>query len=166
MIAAEGYVATTPDIRRFRQAALAAPEGSPLRALAALRDFHSISEMRDMVFHVQEHRTTLPAIKTLLATLGVRFLGFQMPPVIVADYARRFPKIVIGPTSTAGMRTRRQIRARSPACTSSGYRSRGSTQRKDNEHRLSSHPASLPERTLRMAVAAAISRSATARCRA
>jgi len=92
VIEAEGYAATAADIRRFRAAAIGAPEGSPLRALAALRDFHSVAETRDLLFHVQEHRTTLPAIKTLLATLGVRFLGFQMPPAVVADYARRFPE--------------------------------------------------------------------------
>ena len=90
--AAHGYGATAADIRRFRQEALAAPAGSPLTRLPAYRDFHSTAECRDMLFHVEEHRTTIPAIKALLATLGLRFVGFQLPPNVFGEYARRYPK--------------------------------------------------------------------------
>ena len=90
--AAHGYAATAADIRRFRQEALVAPAPSPLARLAMYRDFYSTSECRDMLFHVEEHRTTIPAIKALLADLGLRFVGFQLPPSVVSEYARRYPK--------------------------------------------------------------------------
>lgn len=90
--AQHGYSASATDIRRFRQDALAAPADSALRRLAAYRDFYSTGECRDMLFHVEEHRTSLPAIKALLATLGLRFVGFQVTPAVAGEYARRFPK--------------------------------------------------------------------------
>ncbi|MEP7275321.1 MAG: tetratricopeptide repeat protein [Betaproteobacteria bacterium] len=88
---AHGYASTASDIRRFRQDALSAPADSQLSRLASYRDFHSTSECRDMLFHVEEHRTTLPAIKARLTDLGLRFVGFQVPPAIAAEYARRRP---------------------------------------------------------------------------
>jgi tetratricopeptide (TPR) repeat protein/SAM-dependent methyltransferase len=89
---AHGYRAVAADIRRFRQEAIAAPSDSSLRRLVAYRDFHSTSECRDMLFHVEEHRTTIPAIKALLAELGLRFVGFALPPAVAGEYARRYPK--------------------------------------------------------------------------
>jgi len=91
-IAQHGLAPTPADIRRFRDAAMAAPPDSPLARLATLRDFHSVSECRDMLFHVQEHRTTLPAIARLVAERGVRFVGFATTPAVAGEYARRFPK--------------------------------------------------------------------------
>jgi len=90
--AAHGYGPTATDIRRFRQEALSAPADSPLRRLAEYRDFHSTGECRDMLFHVEEHRTTIPAIKALLVALGLRFVGFQLPPGVTGEYARRHAK--------------------------------------------------------------------------
>ena len=34
---------------------------------------------RDLMFHVQEHRFTLPEIESALTSLGLKFLGFEMP---------------------------------------------------------------------------------------
>ena len=39
-------------------------------------DFYSLSNFRDLLFHVQEHRFTLPQIKNSLAELGLEFCGF------------------------------------------------------------------------------------------
>ena len=41
-------------------------------------DFYSLSEFRDLLFHVQEHRFTIPQIKGLLNYLGLRFCGFEV----------------------------------------------------------------------------------------
>jgi tetratricopeptide (TPR) repeat protein/SAM-dependent methyltransferase len=41
------------------------------------RDFYSLSTFRDLLFHVQEHRFTLPQIKDCLSQLGLKFCGFE-----------------------------------------------------------------------------------------
>ena len=40
-------------------------------------DFYSLSELRDLLFHVQEHRFTIPQIKDCLDDLGLKFCGFD-----------------------------------------------------------------------------------------
>ena len=42
------------------------------------KDFFSSSECRDLIFHVQEQRFTLPQIETALQSLDLKFLGFEM----------------------------------------------------------------------------------------
>ena len=41
------------------------------------QDFYSISEIRDLLFHVKEHQFTLPEIDKILSKLGLRFCGFE-----------------------------------------------------------------------------------------
>ena len=45
-------------------------------------DFYSTSNVRDLIFHVQEHRFTLPQIKNSLDELGLKFCGFENKDVI------------------------------------------------------------------------------------
>tara|TARA_B110000503_G_scaffold86579_1_gene131737 strand:+ start:1943 stop:4396 length:2454 start_codon:yes stop_codon:yes gene_type:complete len=40
-------------------------------------DFYSMSSLRDLLFHVQEHQFTIPQIKQCLAELGLKFCGFE-----------------------------------------------------------------------------------------
>ena len=40
-------------------------------------DFFSLSMLRDLVFHVQEFRFTLPQIANRLNELGLKFCGFE-----------------------------------------------------------------------------------------
>ena len=40
-------------------------------------DFYSLSTLRDLLFHVQEHRFTIPQIKNCLTELGLEFCGFE-----------------------------------------------------------------------------------------
>ena len=46
--------------------------------IEGLTDFFNLSECRDLLFHVQEHRFTLPEIDAALGSLKLRFLGFEM----------------------------------------------------------------------------------------
>ena len=46
------------------------------------RDFYSLSEVRDLLFHVQEHRFTLPQIKNCLIELGLEFCGFEAESIM------------------------------------------------------------------------------------
>ena len=45
-------------------------------------DFYSLSELRDLLFHVQEHRFTIPQIKNCLKELGLEFCGFERGNVV------------------------------------------------------------------------------------
>ncbi len=64
------------DIRKFRQS-LAASHNKNHQLLTKSNDFFSLSMMRDLIFHVQEHRFTLPKVKNCLEELGLKFCGFE-----------------------------------------------------------------------------------------
>ena len=48
-------------------------------------DFYTMSTFRDLLFHVQEHRFTIPKIKDCLAQLGLTFCGFEADKIIVTS---------------------------------------------------------------------------------
>jgi 2-polyprenyl-3-methyl-5-hydroxy-6-metoxy-1,4-benzoquinol methylase/Tfp pilus assembly protein PilF len=89
-IAARGYGSAAGDIRKARQD-LMAQEDEALRKVALFNDFFALSECRDLLFHVQEHRMTLPQIKDFLAAAGLTFLGFELDVRTAQKYAERFP---------------------------------------------------------------------------
>ena len=80
IIAEKGYTTSAEDIRRCRQDFIAmAEDGNPTMAkICNYRDFFSLSECRDALFHVQEHRFTLPQIEAALQALKLKFLGFEL----------------------------------------------------------------------------------------
>ena len=45
-------------------------------------DFYSLSTLRDLLFHVQEHRFTIPQIKDCLYELGLNFCGFESDKIV------------------------------------------------------------------------------------
>jgi len=82
---------TAEDIRRLRQEALAPGADSRLGIMQGWSDFFSISECRDLLFHVQEQHMSLPDIKEFLADHGLTFLGFELAEAAARGYAARFP---------------------------------------------------------------------------
>lgn len=90
-IAARGYRPTADDIRRCRPDIIAA-EDAQIASVAQRDDFFTTSECRDLLFHVQEHRTTLPEIKSFLAANGLTFGGFFVDAATRARFAARFPQ--------------------------------------------------------------------------
>ena len=86
-----GIASTTASIRVFRQQVLR----RKLKELANLpnlgRDFYSLSECRDLCFHVQEHRFTTRLIQELLAVEGLIFCGFMLTEAIRKAYQQKFP---------------------------------------------------------------------------
>lgn len=90
-IAAAGYGRSADDIRRCRQDLMVQSPDSPLGRIARLRDFHTTTECRDLLFHVEEHRFTLPEVGELLARAGLRVTAFGLSPGIRREYARRYP---------------------------------------------------------------------------
>ena len=52
-----------------------------------------MSACRDLIFHVQEQRFSLPQIAGLLADLDLEFIGFEWPDThAAARYRTRFPE--------------------------------------------------------------------------
>ena len=64
------------EIREFRQL-LAESHDENHQRLTETDDFFSLSMLRDLIFHVQEHRFTLPEIKNCVDDLGLNFCGFE-----------------------------------------------------------------------------------------
>jgi SAM-dependent methyltransferase len=91
-LANRGYRRTAADIRRFRQELMTLKCDVPFRKICESRTFFSTSECRDLLFHVQEHRLTLPDIKAFLAANNLQFLGFELGPRILEQYRMRFPE--------------------------------------------------------------------------
>jgi len=91
LIAARGYRPTADEIRRCRQDVVAAVDAQ-VASVAQRDDFFTLSECRDLLFHVQEHRTTVPEIKSFLTANGLEFGGFFIDAATRARFAARFPK--------------------------------------------------------------------------
>ncbi len=77
-IAKLGIESTPKGIRRFRDEVLQAGEEGPFARLMDSYDFFTTSSCRDLIFHVQEHRFTLPQIETLILENDMRFIGFDL----------------------------------------------------------------------------------------
>jgi 2-polyprenyl-3-methyl-5-hydroxy-6-metoxy-1,4-benzoquinol methylase/Flp pilus assembly protein TadD len=88
LIAERGYRQSGHDIRLFRQEIFGLDDNAPAKSLSRSSDFFATSSCRDMFFHVQEHQTTIPAIKEFLAANDLAFLGFDGP--MRGEYAERF----------------------------------------------------------------------------
>ena len=76
---------------RVRQELMRQDDASALKNVVLFNDFFTTSECRDLLFHVQEHRMTLPAIKQFLAENNMQFLGFDPGLRLMRHYAARFP---------------------------------------------------------------------------
>ena len=74
-------IATTPEgIRVFRREILTGQVPNELSILASpASDFWTMSECRDLMFHVEEHHFTLAEIATMFVAEGLVFLGLEIP---------------------------------------------------------------------------------------
>ena len=91
LIAERGYRPIPEDIRQCRQEIMAADDATLLRTLTQVADFFTTDDCRDLLFHVQEHRLTLPAIKSFLAANDLEFIGFALDAATRQLFAARFP---------------------------------------------------------------------------
>ena len=67
---------TETEIRNFRQS-LKESRDLDHQRLTTFLDFFSLSMLRDLIFHVQEHRFAIPQIQVCLGELGLKFCGFE-----------------------------------------------------------------------------------------
>ena len=70
-----GVGTSDADMRKFRQSIITSANKRH-KQLIKIDDFFSLSMLRDLIFHEQEHRFTLPQIASCLNELGLKFCGF------------------------------------------------------------------------------------------
>jgi len=79
LIAAEGWQPDAGGIRACRAAIRARAGDELFQKIIRNEDFYSMSGCRDLLFHVQEHRFTLPQVAAMIERLGLKFRGFELP---------------------------------------------------------------------------------------
>jgi SAM-dependent methyltransferase len=82
-----------PDrVRAARRNIMDLPEAAPVRGILNMQDFFSLSDCRDLLFHVQEHSYRLTEIRSMLERAALGFLGFELPdPQIRIEFQREYP---------------------------------------------------------------------------
>ena len=85
-IADHGFESTPDDIRRCRQELLE----TPLASVTRFTDFFSTSECRDLLFHVQEARLSIPMLKAFITSHALKFLGFEFGSPALQRYRGHF----------------------------------------------------------------------------
>ena len=89
----KNYKNTSDDIRICRQEIINKKQDLLMESLTSSRDFYSTSSVRDLLFHVQEHRFTIPEISKILKDFNLEFLGFSSPnPSIKKEFSKSFPE--------------------------------------------------------------------------
>ncbi|NGX96451.1 MAG: hypothetical protein G4V63_14885, partial [Candidatus Afipia apatlaquensis] len=88
-LAQKGRDYSVGEVRRLRAEFAGRAPGDPLHNITGFSDFFSMSECRDLLFHVQEHQFSIPQIADFLREIGFTFLGFETPAR--TSYHRRFP---------------------------------------------------------------------------
>lgn len=85
-IEAAGLEPTPAGIRACRQAVMQGDCPDSMRALTGFGDFYGTSACRDLLFHEQEHRYTLPQLQALLDRLGLDLLGLVVEPATLQRF--------------------------------------------------------------------------------
>ncbi len=81
---------TIEDIRNCRQSIVNEKEDPLLQKVFNNNDFYSTSSVRDLMFHVNEHRFTIPEISKMLKNLNLEFLGF-LNLLMKTKFSKFFP---------------------------------------------------------------------------
>ncbi len=81
---------TIKDIRNCRESIFNEKEDPLLQKVFLSNDFYSTSSVRDLMFHVKEHRFTIPEISKMLKNLNLEFLGF-LNLLIKIKFSKFFP---------------------------------------------------------------------------
>lgn len=84
VIAQQSYPATPDGIRACRQDLISR------RLVPPFTDFFSTSACRDLLFHVMEHRLTLPEIEAFLTEEGLQVLGLSSDRTAVDQFTGRY----------------------------------------------------------------------------
>ncbi|HEX7790617.1 MAG TPA: methyltransferase, partial [Afipia sp.] len=89
-LAQQGRDYSVTEVRRLRAEFASRAPGDSLYNITQFSDFFSMSECRDLLFHVREHQFSIPQIADFIREIGLTFLGFETPAR--TSYLRRFPE--------------------------------------------------------------------------
>lgn len=92
LIAHRGYRPVAEDIRRCRDEIMALKNGSFLKSVTMWADFFTTNECGTLLFRFNEHRLTLPQIKSFLAANDLEFMGFILDAAVLHRFTTRFPQ--------------------------------------------------------------------------
>ena len=67
---------------RYFRALIMKSDKNHHKQIRRFTDFYSLSELKDLLFHVKEHRFTIPEIKEHLDTLDLQFCGFESQTIL------------------------------------------------------------------------------------
>ena len=87
-----GINSTPESIRKFREKVIKGEIKELLDLPKFGKDFYSLSECRDLCFHVQEHRFTTESLQKLLDSHGLTFCGFMVSDQIKKLYQEIYPE--------------------------------------------------------------------------
>ncbi len=87
-----GIQSTPEGIRDFRRRIFNDDQHKLKNLSVLVNDFYSLSECRDLCFHVQEHQFTTESLQKLLEAENLEFCGFMVPEAIKMAYHRTFPE--------------------------------------------------------------------------
>lgn len=91
-LSSRGYNGASADaIRRARTDVALLPASEPARRVVEFTDFYSLSECRDLLFHVQESTFSLPQIAQLLDRHRLAFVGMEVEADVRAKFAAARP---------------------------------------------------------------------------
>ena len=92
LIRKENFKNTNEDIRICRELIMNKNDDPLFSKISWGVDFYSTSNVRDLLFHVQEHRFTIPEISEILKDLNLEFLGFEVKnPSLKSKFLKQFP---------------------------------------------------------------------------
>jgi tetratricopeptide (TPR) repeat protein/SAM-dependent methyltransferase len=76
-----GIGSSNAEIKSFRDM-ITGSDKDHYKQVLRFPDFYSLSELKDLLFHIQEHRFTIPLIKDYLDKLGLKFCGFETKQIV------------------------------------------------------------------------------------
>ena len=80
-ITQSGSGSSTTEMQSFRTMVMQSNKKRH-KTILNFSDFYSLSELKDLLFHVQEHRFSILKIKNCLGELGLKFCGFGTNKIV------------------------------------------------------------------------------------
>lgn len=90
-IQTQNIESTSIGIRKFRREVFTGCSRQ-LGSLTTASDFYSMSECRDLCFHVQEHCFTITQLSELLDINNLQFCGFMLSNAVRESYVAQYPE--------------------------------------------------------------------------
>jgi len=90
-VAGRGYGTTAEEIRKGRPELIDLSGRENFGTTTSTVDFFAVSTCRDLLFHAQEHRTTLAEVDLFVRENNLTFIGFEIDGAVLRAYKKRFP---------------------------------------------------------------------------